>query len=75
MTHARTHAPTHARTHARTHAHGANYNLPPASRAGDNDIELGIFKYGLLYYVDLILSKVKVVIFMSHATATARVIL
>ena len=23
-------------THARTHAHGANYNLPPASRAGDN---------------------------------------
>ena len=27
---------THARTHARTHAHGANYNLPPASRAGDN---------------------------------------
>ena len=29
----------------------------------------------ILYYVDLILSKVKVVIFMSHATATARVIL
>ena len=28
---------THARTHARTHAHGANYNLPPASRAGDNN--------------------------------------
>ena len=28
---------THARTHARTHAHGANYDLPPASRAGDND--------------------------------------
>ena len=27
---------THARTHARTHAHGANYDLPPASRAGDN---------------------------------------
>ena len=26
---------THARTHARTHTHGANYNLPPASRAGD----------------------------------------
>ena len=26
---------THARTHARTHAHGANYDLPPASRAGD----------------------------------------
>ena len=23
-------------THARTHAHGANYDLPPASRAGDN---------------------------------------
>ena len=23
-------------THARTHTHGANYNLPPASRAGDN---------------------------------------
>ena len=38
-------------------------------------MELGTFKYGLLYYVDLILSKVKVVIFMSHATATARVIL
>ena len=32
---------THARTHTRTHAHGANYNLPPASRAGDN--------YPLLY--------------------------
>ena len=30
-----THARTHAPTHARTHAHGANYNLPPASRAGD----------------------------------------
>ena len=29
---------THARTHARTHAHGANYDLPPASRAGDNKI-------------------------------------
>ena len=29
---------THARTHARTHAHGANYNLPPASRAGDKNI-------------------------------------
>ena len=28
---------THARTHARTHAHGANYNLPPASRAGDKN--------------------------------------
>ena len=27
---------THARTYARTHTHGANYNLPPASRAGDN---------------------------------------
>ena len=26
------------RTHARTHAHGANYDLPPASRAGDNDV-------------------------------------
>ena len=26
---------THARTHARTHAHGANYDLPLASRAGD----------------------------------------
>ena len=26
---------THARTHARTHAHGANYDLPPVSRAGD----------------------------------------
>ena len=26
----------HARMHARTHAHGANYDLPPASRAGDN---------------------------------------
>ena len=25
-------------THARTHTHGANYNLPPASRAGDNMI-------------------------------------
>ena len=24
--------------HARTHTHGANYNLPPASRAGDNNI-------------------------------------
>ena len=36
VTHARTHAPTHAPTHARTHAHGANYNLPPASRAGDH---------------------------------------
>ena len=24
-------------THARTHTHGANYNLPPASRAGDNN--------------------------------------
>ena len=23
-------------THTRTHACGANYNLPPASRAGDN---------------------------------------
>ena len=23
-------------THAHTHMHGANYNLPPASRAGDN---------------------------------------
>ena len=23
--------------HARTHTHGANYNLPPASRAGDNN--------------------------------------
>ena len=33
---------------------------------------LGIVKYGLLYYVDLLLSKVKVVIFMPHATATAR---
>ena len=34
---------THARTHARTHAHGANYDLPPASRAGDNkgDIQGG----------------------------------
>ena len=31
---------THARTHARTHAHGANYNLPPASRAGDNNIKI-----------------------------------
>ena len=30
---------THARTHARTHAHGANYNLPPASRAGDNKLK------------------------------------
>ena len=30
-----THARTQARMHARTHAHGANYNLPPASRAGD----------------------------------------
>ena len=29
---------THARTHARTHAHGANYDLPPASRAGDKKI-------------------------------------
>ena len=29
---------THARTHARTHAHGANYDLPPASRAGDKNI-------------------------------------
>ena len=28
---------THARTHARTHAHGANYDLPPASRVGDNN--------------------------------------
>ena len=28
---------THARTHARTHAHGANYDLPPASRAGDKN--------------------------------------
>ena len=27
---------THARTDACTHTHGANYNLPPASRAGDN---------------------------------------
>ena len=26
-------------THARMHTHGANYNLPPASRAGDNDFE------------------------------------
>ena len=29
------HTHTHAHTHARTHAHGANYDLPPASRAGD----------------------------------------
>ena len=29
---------THARTHARTHAHGANYDLPPASRAGDKKL-------------------------------------
>ena len=32
---------THARTHARTHAHGANYNLPPASRAGDKNAKKG----------------------------------
>ena len=32
-----THARTHACIHARTHTHGANYNLPPASRAGDNN--------------------------------------
>ena len=25
-------------THARTHTHGANYNLPPASRARDKKI-------------------------------------
>ena len=25
-------------THSRTHTHGANYNLPPVSRAGDNNI-------------------------------------
>ena len=31
---------------------------------------LGIVKYGLLYYVDLILSKVKVVIFMPYETAS-----
>ena len=31
-------------------------------------VDVGVVKYGLLYYyVDLILSKVKVVIFMSHA--------
>ena len=30
---------THARTHARTHAHGANYDLPPASRAGDKNTD------------------------------------
>ena len=24
--------------HARTHTHGANYNLPPASRAGDHKL-------------------------------------
>ena len=29
---------THARTHPRTHTHGANYNLPPASRAGDKNV-------------------------------------
>ena len=28
---------THARTHAHTHTYGANYNLPPASRAGDKN--------------------------------------
>ena len=38
-------------------------------------LELGRIKHGLIYYVDLILSKVKVMIFMSRATATARVIL
>ena len=38
---------THARTHARTHAHGANYNLPPASRAGDNNKRvISTFKFG-----------------------------
>ena len=30
---------THARTHSRTHTHGANYNLLPASRAGDNKLD------------------------------------
>ena len=29
---------THACTHARTHTHGANYNLPPASREGDKKV-------------------------------------
>ena len=35
---------THARTHARTHAHGANYNLPPASRAGDKNTDMLMFE-------------------------------
>ena len=34
------HARMHARTDARTHTHGANYNLPPASRAGDKNAAL-----------------------------------
>ena len=29
---------THSHTHARTHTHGANYNLPPGSWAGDKNI-------------------------------------
>ena len=31
-----THAHTHSRADVRMHTHGANYNLPPASWAGDN---------------------------------------
>ena len=52
VTHARMHAPTHARTHA----HGANYNLPPASQAGDNrahrDYQHVLQTFALIYVWD-----------------------
>ena len=44
---------THARTHARTHAHGANYDLPPASRAGDKKIfhRMALIKYFISFII------------------------
>ena len=53
---------THARTHARTHTHGANYNLPPASRVGDKKVlnttgdNIWIFSYFIFSFENLLVS-------------------
>ena len=45
-------------THARTHTHGANYNLPPASRAGDKNKIVECKLYTLMYTCVQILHRI-----------------
>ena len=42
-------------THARRHTHGANYNLPPASRAGDKKICLTLILLRYLTFTSVII--------------------